>query len=48
MLMHGKKWHFDANVTKCAVVVFRNERLILMVNGSGETLPCHTFIIVTI
>ena len=23
---YSKKWHFEANVTKCAVVVFRNER----------------------
>ena len=23
---HSKKWRFEANVTKCAVVVFRNEK----------------------
>ena len=23
---YGKKWCFEANVAKCAVVVFRNER----------------------
>ena len=32
---YSKKWHFEANVTKCAIVVFRNERL-LMVNGFGK------------
>ena len=41
---YSKKWHFEANVTKCAAVV-RNERL-LIVNGFGETLPCHTLIII--
>ena len=44
---YSKKWCFEANVTKSAVVVFRNERL-LMVNGSGETLPCHTLKIINI
>ena len=24
--VYGKKWHFEANVAKCAVVVFRNKR----------------------
>ena len=23
---YSKKWHFEANVAKCAVVVFRNEK----------------------
>ena len=39
--------HFEANVTKCAVVVFKNEKTLLMVNGFGETLNCHTLIIIT-
>ena len=41
---NSKKWHFEANVTKCAVVVLGMKRL-LMMNGSGETLPCHNLII---
>ena len=24
---YSKEWHFEANVTKCAVVVFRNEKI---------------------
>ena len=32
---YSKKWRFEASVTKCAVVVSRMKRH-LMVNGSGE------------
>ena len=45
---YSKKWHFEANVTKSAVVVFQGIKRLLMVNGSGETLFCHTLIIINI
>ena len=42
--VHNKKWRFKANVAKCAVVVFRNEKT-LMVNAFSWTPLCHTSII---
>ena len=45
---YSKRWRFEANVTKSAIVVFRNKKRLLMVNGSGETLPCYTLIIINI
>ena len=44
---YSKKWCFKANVAKCAVVVFRNEKD-LTVHGLGVTLFCHTLIIILI
>ena len=44
---YSKKWHFEANVTESAVE-FSGMKRLLMVNGSGETLPCHTLIIINI
>ena len=26
LFMYSKNWHFEADVTKCAVVVFRNKK----------------------
>ena len=46
-MQYSKKWRFEANVTKCAVVVFRMKRL-MMVNDTRETLLCHILIIITI
>ena len=37
---HSKEWCFEANVQKCAVVFFRNERT-LMVNGFWGTPLCY-------
>ena len=40
---YSNKWHFEANVTKYVhVIEFSGMKRLLMVNGSGETLPCHT------
>ena len=44
---YSKKWRFEANVAKCAVVVFRNEKE-LDGNGLEVTLFCHTLIIILI
>ena len=45
---YSKKWRFEANVTKKCCSSFLGMKRLLMVNGSGETLFCHTLIIINI
>ena len=43
-----KKWHFEANIAKCAVVVFRNEKELdgTWTWGDSVFMERHTLIII--